>query len=135
MKQKDRKKVSLNREKFLAERADMDVDKEEEKEFDDSNAKRPVVKRDFYIDEVLAITDDYIHLSHVKVLGDELSRTRPRHSLRHPNRCRYESLSRPGLSRAARSFPRPALRSSSSWARSRLFDCRYAQLPKPSGGW
>jgi carboxyl-terminal processing protease len=68
-KQKDRKKVSLNREKFLAERADMDVDKEEEKEFDDSNAKRPVVKRDFYIDEVLAITDDYIRLSHVKVLA------------------------------------------------------------------
>ena len=69
MKQKDRKKVSLNREKFLAERADMDVDKEEEKEFDDSNAKRPVVKRDFYIDEVLAITDDYVRLSHVKVLA------------------------------------------------------------------
>jgi carboxyl-terminal processing protease len=69
MKQKDRKKVSLNREKFLAERADMDVDKEEEKEFDDSNAKRPVVKRDFYIEEVLGITDDYIRLSHVKVLA------------------------------------------------------------------
>ena len=67
-KQKDRKKVSLNREKFLAERADMDVDKEEEKEFDDSNSKRPVVKRDFYIDEVLAITDDYVRLSRVKVL-------------------------------------------------------------------
>ncbi len=69
MKQKDRKKVSLNREKFLAERADMDVDKEEEKEFDDSNAKRPVVKKDFYTDEVLAIAADYIHLSHVKVLA------------------------------------------------------------------
>ncbi|HEX3997350.1 MAG TPA: carboxy terminal-processing peptidase [Pirellulales bacterium] len=69
LKQKDRKRVSLNREKFLADQADRDVDKEEEKEFDDSNAKRPVVKRDFYVNEVLAITDDYIRLSHVKVLA------------------------------------------------------------------
>lgn len=66
---KDRKKISLNREKFLADQADADVDKEEEKEFDDSNAKRPVVKRDFYIDEVLAIATDYIRMSHVKALA------------------------------------------------------------------
>ncbi len=66
---KDRKKISLNREKFLADQADADVDKEEEKEFDDSNAKRPVVKRDFYIEEVLGITGDYIRLSHVKALA------------------------------------------------------------------
>jgi carboxyl-terminal processing protease len=69
LKRKDRKKISLNRDKFLAEQADSDVDKEEEKEFDDSNAKRPVVKRDFYIDEVLAITGDYIRMSRVKTLA------------------------------------------------------------------
>ena len=40
-----------------------------EKEFDDSNAKRPVVKRDFYVDEVLAITGDYVRLSRVKTLA------------------------------------------------------------------
>ena len=62
--------MSLNREKFLAEQADMDADKEEEKEFDEfEQGKRPVVKRDYYINEVLAMTEDYVRLSHVKELA------------------------------------------------------------------
>ena len=67
-KQKDRKQVSLNKEKFIADRADMNTEKEEEKEFDELNeTKRPVVKKDYYIDEVLAMTTDYLRLSKNKI--------------------------------------------------------------------
>jgi len=69
LKQKDKKRVSLNRERFLADQADREADKEEEKEFEDTNGSRPVVKRDFYVNEVLAVTGDYVRLSHVKALA------------------------------------------------------------------
>ncbi len=46
----------------------MNTDKEEEKEFDELNqTKRPVVKKDYYIDEVLALTTDYLRLSKNKI--------------------------------------------------------------------
>ncbi len=68
-KQKDRKIVDLNHDKFMAERKDLNADKEEEKEYEQLNdSKRPVVKRDYYINEVLAITADYLKLSKVKAL-------------------------------------------------------------------
>jgi carboxyl-terminal processing protease len=67
-KQKDRKQVSLNKEKFIADHAEMNADKEEEKEFDELNqTKRPVVKKDYYINEVLALTTDYLRLSKSKI--------------------------------------------------------------------
>ena len=65
--QKEKKYVELNEEKFFAARAEFDAKKEEEKEFkeqlgDDEDEDESVVKRDYYIDEVLAITSDYVKL-------------------------------------------------------------------------
>ncbi len=59
--QKNRKKVSLNEEKFFARRAEIDAQKEDEKQLDEqANPDEEVVKRDFYFNEVLAITVDYL---------------------------------------------------------------------------
>jgi carboxyl-terminal processing protease len=61
--QKDRKTVTLNKEKFLKERAELDSDKEQEKMFDDMNdPKRPVFEMDGYGQETLDITVDYLDL-------------------------------------------------------------------------
>lgn len=61
--QKDRKSVTLNKEKFLKERAELDSDKEQEKMFDDMNdPKRPVFEMDGYGQEALDITVDYLNL-------------------------------------------------------------------------
>ncbi len=61
--QKDRKSVTLNKEKFLKERAELDSDKEQEKMFDDMNdPKRPVFEMDGYGQEALDITVDYLDL-------------------------------------------------------------------------
>ncbi len=52
--QKERKSVPLNQEKFLAERAELNTEKEEEKQYEQlEDPNRPVVKRDFYFNEVL----------------------------------------------------------------------------------
>ncbi len=61
--QKKRKMVSLNETKFMEERTKNNSAKEEEKELkelDDPN--RPVVKRDYYFNEALAVTLDYVRL-------------------------------------------------------------------------
>jgi carboxyl-terminal processing protease len=62
--QKDRKVVTLNEEKFLAERAELDAEREEEKHFKEQfeNADRPVFDRNFYMEEVLAVAIDYLEL-------------------------------------------------------------------------
>ncbi len=61
--QKDKKTVTLNKEKFLKERAELDSDKEQEKMFDDMNdPKRPVYEMDGYGKEALNITVDYLEL-------------------------------------------------------------------------
>ena len=61
--QKDRKTVTLNQEKFLKERAELDSDKEQEKMFDNMNdPKRPVYEQDGYGEEGLDITTDYLEL-------------------------------------------------------------------------
>jgi carboxyl-terminal processing protease len=61
--QKQKKRVSLNEETFLAERKELNAEREEEKEFEEQNdPNRPVVKRDYYFNEALAITTDYIKL-------------------------------------------------------------------------
>jgi carboxyl-terminal processing protease len=63
--QKDRKSISLNKEKFVADKGEMTAEKQEEKEFEELNdPNRPVVKRDYYFNEVLDITTDY-----AKMLG------------------------------------------------------------------
>jgi carboxyl-terminal processing protease len=61
--QKQRKSISLNREKFIAEKGEMTPEKQEEETFEELNdPNRPVVKRDYYFNEVLAITSDYAQL-------------------------------------------------------------------------
>ncbi len=61
---KEHKSVNLNEQKFLAERAEMNTEQEEDEQFkqlDDPN--RPVVKRDYYFNEALAIAQDYLQLN------------------------------------------------------------------------
>ena len=60
--QKKRKRVSLNEQVFLSERAEVNADKEEEKEIEKlSNPNRPVFDmKSFYNQEVLAIAADYV---------------------------------------------------------------------------
>jgi carboxyl-terminal processing protease len=62
--QKAKKEVPLNEEKFMARRAELDSDKEEEKTFDHqaNGNETEVVKRDYYFNEVLNITLDYLKL-------------------------------------------------------------------------
>jgi carboxyl-terminal processing protease len=57
------KEVPLNEDKFLAQRKEFDTERELEKQFEDSGPKgAEVVKRDYYFNEVLAITTDYLRL-------------------------------------------------------------------------
>jgi carboxyl-terminal processing protease len=61
--QKDAKTVTLNKEKFLAQRAELNAEKEEEALYDDlSNPNRPVFRMDDYDKEALDITVDYLQL-------------------------------------------------------------------------
>lgn len=61
--QKKRKRIPLNEAAFLAQRAELDADKEDEKLLEDAvnggRGKEPQIRRDFYLNEVLAITADY----------------------------------------------------------------------------
>ncbi|MBI2825603.1 MAG: carboxy terminal-processing peptidase [Planctomycetia bacterium] len=63
--QKNRKSVTLNEKKFLAEREEVNADKEEEREFEElANRTKPVFDpNNFYNREVLAITVDYLQLT------------------------------------------------------------------------
>src|SRR5262249_3333411 len=67
--QKAKKEVPLNDKKFTARREEFDAEKEEEKTFDEhAQGTTEVFKRDFYGNEVLAITLDYLReLSKEKV--------------------------------------------------------------------
>ncbi len=61
--QKRRKRVSLNEQKYLEERREMNADKEEEKKLEEmADNRNTEIKRDYYLDEVLAITGDYVGL-------------------------------------------------------------------------
>ena len=61
--QKAKKEVPLNEQKFLARRAELDADDEEEKIAEDqANGNAEVFKRTYYENEVLAITLDYLRL-------------------------------------------------------------------------
>lgn len=61
--QKDAKTVTLNKDKFLAERKELNADKEEEEIYDDlSDPNRPVFRMDDYDKEALDITVDYLNL-------------------------------------------------------------------------
>ena len=63
--QKAKKEVPLNEQKFLARRAELDADEEEEKTFEDQangDGDDEVFKRNYYNNEVLTITLDYLRL-------------------------------------------------------------------------
>ena len=63
--QKTKKEVPLSEEKFMARRAELDADKEEEKTFEhqaNGDGDKKVFKRDYYNNEVLSITLDYLKL-------------------------------------------------------------------------
>jgi carboxyl-terminal processing protease len=57
--QKEKKSVSLSEEKFFARRKELDADKEDEKVIE-QQANPGEIKRDYFMDEVLNITIDYI---------------------------------------------------------------------------
>ena len=64
--QKAKKHVTLHEEKFVKERAELNADKEEEKAIEDhSELNNGKIERNFYLDEVLAITADYLNLEHL----------------------------------------------------------------------
>ncbi|MDY0165833.1 MAG: carboxy terminal-processing peptidase [Thermoguttaceae bacterium] len=61
--QKARKYVTLNKEEFLAERAELNAEREQQKHLEELNdaASSTEIKRDFYLDEVLAIAVDFLN--------------------------------------------------------------------------
>lgn len=62
--QKKKKFVTLNEQKFLAERAELNADREEEKQLEElQEGATTEIKRDHYINEALAITVDYLQLA------------------------------------------------------------------------
>jgi carboxyl-terminal processing protease len=64
--QKARKIVTLNEEKFLKERAELNADKEEEKKLEELNGPISAqIERDYYMDEALSIAVDYLNLRQV----------------------------------------------------------------------
>ena len=65
--QKDRKSVTLNKEKYLARREKLSAEKEDEKTLENQvNGSNSEYKRDFFVDEVLRIAVDY-----TRGLGDK----------------------------------------------------------------
>ncbi len=64
--QKAKKYITLNEEKFLAERAELNADKEEEKTLEELNDPHDsTIKRNFYLDEAMAIAVDCLKLRQV----------------------------------------------------------------------
>ena len=60
--QKNLKSVSLNEEKFMARRRELNAEKEDENAIEEQLAPNREIKRNFYLDEVLRITTDYVDL-------------------------------------------------------------------------
>lgn len=60
MKQRDDKEISLNEEEYMARRKELDAEKVEEEQFNDDSSKDKIFNRNFYNEEILNITLDYI---------------------------------------------------------------------------
>lgn len=60
--QKNRKSVSLNEEQFLARRKELSAEKEDEELIKKQIENDNKIERDFYLDEVLKITSDYMDM-------------------------------------------------------------------------
>ncbi|MBQ3332345.1 MAG: carboxy terminal-processing peptidase, partial [Thermoguttaceae bacterium] len=59
---KSKKTTSLNREKYFAELEKLDSDKEEEEKIEKVIRNSSEITRDYYLDEVLNITSDYLNI-------------------------------------------------------------------------
>ncbi len=61
--QKARKYVTLNKEEFLADRAELNAERERQKQLEELNDTdgSSEIKRDYYLDEALAITVDFLN--------------------------------------------------------------------------
>ncbi len=59
---KDRKRVSLNEKQFFERRAELNAEEEEKKTFEEGEKEDDVFPRDFYNNEILAITLDYLNI-------------------------------------------------------------------------
>lgn len=66
---KNRKTVSLNEEKFMARRKELNADKEDEKTIEEQMIPNNEIERTFYLDEVLRITADYMEMLDKKQLS------------------------------------------------------------------
>ena len=64
-----KKSVTLNEAKFLKERAETNADKEEEKAIEKLSENPSGIERDYYLDEVLDIVNDYINHMQVAKAG------------------------------------------------------------------
>ena len=60
--QKKLKTVSLNAEKFKARRKELNADDEDKSLIEDQLDSDDRIEREFYLDEVLRITSDYVDL-------------------------------------------------------------------------
>ena len=70
LERKARKAITLNEEKFLKQRAELDAEKEEAKKIEEiDNNTRTGIERDYYLEEVLRITVDYLNLRQVAKAG------------------------------------------------------------------
>jgi carboxyl-terminal processing protease len=64
--QKARKHVTLNEEKFLKERAELNAEKEEQETIEGlTDPERQSIERNYYLDEALAVTVDYLNAQQV----------------------------------------------------------------------
>ena len=80
--QKAKKCVTLNREKFLKEEAELSADKEEKKAIERRIAiDESTIEQDYYLNETLAITTDYLDLQSVAKAQREIRVTYSRPSL------------------------------------------------------
>jgi len=63
LEQKERKFVTLNEQKYLEQREALNAEKEEQKQLEESDSADSGIKRDYYLDEAMAITLDYVKLT------------------------------------------------------------------------
>jgi len=63
--QKRKKTMTIQEEKFLKERAELQADREQEDKDFDKLAEHNGIERDYYLDEVLAIVSDYLNIQYV----------------------------------------------------------------------
>jgi len=66
---KNEKTVSLNEAKFIARRKELNAEKEDEKTIEKQMLPSNDIERNFYLDEVLRITADYVEMLNQKQLS------------------------------------------------------------------